>query len=124
MMFNFEWSNESLFYGLYNRTDSFWEGSPMQAEGLPDGEELALLEEFRDQLPATVFTEPAFVPLVSTTRTLDRKVARAASALLDETGWMLGDDGIRRNADGVALTIRFIDDGPAFERIILPLSKT
>lgn len=120
MMFNFEWSNESLFYGLYDRTDSFWEGSPMQAEGLPVGEELALLEELRDQLPATVFTEPAFVPLVSSTRTLDRTVARAASALLNETEWVFGEDGIRRNADGVALTIRFIDDGPAFERIILP----
>ena len=24
MMFNFQWSNETLFYGLYQRTDSFW----------------------------------------------------------------------------------------------------
>ena len=63
MMFNFEWSNETLFYGLYARTDSFWEGAPMQADGLPQGDELALLAEFRDQLPETVFTEPAFAPL-------------------------------------------------------------
>ena len=25
MAFNFEWANESLFYGLYDRTDSFWD---------------------------------------------------------------------------------------------------
>ena len=59
LMFNFEWTNETLFYGLYKRTDSFFENSPMQAEGLPQGEELALLEEFRDQLPPEIFTEPA-----------------------------------------------------------------
>jgi microcin C transport system substrate-binding protein len=41
MMFNFEWTNATLFYGLYNQTDSFWENSPMQAEGLPEGAELA-----------------------------------------------------------------------------------
>ncbi len=35
LMFNFEWTNETLFYGLYQRTDSFFENSPMQAEGLP-----------------------------------------------------------------------------------------
>ncbi|MGI9388548.1 MAG: extracellular solute-binding protein [Boseongicola sp.] len=120
MMFNFEWSNESLFYGLYARTDSFWEGSSMQAEGLLEGEELALLEEFRDQLPSSVFKDPAYVPLVSSTRTLDRSAARAAIALLDEAGWTTGNDGLRRNENGETLTIRFIDDGPAFERIILP----
>jgi microcin C transport system substrate-binding protein len=120
MMFNFEWSNESLFYGLYARTDSFWEGSVMQAAGLPTGEELALLEEFEGRLPPSVFTEPAFAPSVSSTRALDRSAARVASALLDEAGWIIGDDGLRRDASGKVLTIRFIDDGPAFERIILP----
>ena len=51
LMFNFEWTNATLFHELYKRTDSFWENSPMQAEGLPQGEELAVLEQFRDQLP-------------------------------------------------------------------------
>ena len=36
-LFNFEWSNETLFSGLYERTDSFWENTGMQAEGLPEG---------------------------------------------------------------------------------------
>jgi microcin C transport system substrate-binding protein len=58
MMFNFEWSNETLFYGLYDRTDSFWENSTMQAEGPLEGDELAFLEPFRDRLPATVFDRP------------------------------------------------------------------
>ena len=49
--FDFEWSNKTLFYELYNRTDSFFEGGPMQAEGKPTPGELALLEPLADQLP-------------------------------------------------------------------------
>ena len=123
MMFNFEWSNETLFYGSYARLDSFWENAPMQAEGVLEGEELAVLEPYRDQLPETVFTEPAFVPPVSTTSKTDRRLVRAANALLEEAGWTIGDDGLRRNADGEVLSIEFIDDGPAFERIVLPFAE-
>ncbi len=119
-LFNFEWSNETLFYGLYQRTDSFWEGSTMQADGLPKGDELAFLQRFADQLPRRILEVPAFVPPVSSTRALDRAAVRAASGLFDKAGWPIGDDGLRRNAEGEVLTVRFIDDGPAFERIILP----
>lgn len=120
LMFNFEWSNETLFYGLYNRTDSFWENSNLQADGLLEGAELAVLEPFRDQLPETVFSEPAYSPPISTPRKTDRRLVRRAIALLDEAGWMIGDDGKRRNAEGEVLSVQFLEDGPAFERIILP----
>ena len=120
LMFNFEWSNETLFYGLYNRTDSFWEGSNMQAEGMAGGDELALLEEFRADLPEAVFTEPAYSPPVSTTRKTDRGLVREANRLLEEAGWTVGSDGLRRNAAGEVLTLRFVDDSPSFERIVLP----
>ena len=123
MMFNFEWSNETLFYGSYNRLDSFWENSPMQAEGSLEGAELAVLEPYRDQLPETVFTEPAYVPPVSTNRKTDRKLVRRANALLEEAGWIIGDDGKRRNEKGEVLSVTFIDDGPAFERIVLPFAE-
>ena len=120
LMFNFEWSNETLFYGLYQRTDSFWEGSNMQAEGMPEGEELALLEEFRADLSETVFSQPAYTPPASTTSKTDRGHVRAANRLLEDAGWIIGADGIRRNAAGEVLKLEFVDDGPAFERIILP----
>jgi microcin C transport system substrate-binding protein len=120
-MFNFEWSNRTLFYGLYTRTDSFWENSTMQAEGLPEGAELALLEEFRDALPETVFTEPAVTPRVqSADRNLDRATLRAAGRLLDAAGWTVDAQGLRRNADGKTLPVDFLSDSPAFERIVLP----
>ena len=62
LAFDFEWSNQRLFYNLYERTDSFFEGGPMQAEGPPTPGELAVLERFADKLPDGVMTEPAYVP--------------------------------------------------------------
>ncbi|MCV6591519.1 MAG: extracellular solute-binding protein [Silicimonas sp.] len=123
MMFNFEWSNETLFYGLYDRLDSYWENSPLEARGMAEGAELAVLERYRAQLPERIFTEPAYVPAVSSTRKTDRKLVRRANALLEEAGWVIGDDGLRRNGAGEVLSVTFIDDGPAFERIVLPFAE-
>ena len=76
-MFNFEWTDQTLFYGLYDPIVSFWENTWMEAEGLPSEAELALLEPLRDLLPETVFTEEAFaVPLSDPDRALDRRQAR------------------------------------------------
>jgi microcin C transport system substrate-binding protein len=35
LMFNFEWSNQTLFYGLYQRINSVWENTDMEATGAP-----------------------------------------------------------------------------------------
>jgi microcin C transport system substrate-binding protein len=120
LLFNFEWSNESLFYGQYARINSFWENSELAAEGMPSDAELALLEPIADLLPAGVIDGEAVMAPVSGNRTLDRKNLRNASALLDEAGWTVGDDGLRRNAAGETLTIEIIEDSPTFDRVHLP----
>lgn len=120
MMFNFEWSNETLFFGLYNRTDSFFENSPLQAEGLPQGEELALLEKYRDQLPPEVFTEAPFTPTTSGKRQLDRGALRKASDLMTAAGWTVNASGMRVNAKGEPFTFEFIEDQPSMERVLTP----
>jgi microcin C transport system substrate-binding protein len=121
LMFNFEWTNETLFYGLYERTDSFWENTSMQASGPLTGDELATLEPHRDQLLPEVFDQTAYTPPVnSADQQTDRAAIREASRLLEDAGWVVGDDGLRRNADGEVLTLEMIDDSPALERIALP----
>ena len=120
LMFNFEWSNQTLFYGLYARIHSFWENSDRAATGLPNEAELRLLNPLRDQLPPEVFTEPAVLAPPSGERQLDRGNLRRASELLDEAGWLIGDDGIRRNSEGKVLEIEFLEDSPTFARIINP----
>jgi len=119
MVFNFEWSNEALFYGIYRRTDSFWENSYLQADGLPSEEELALLEPLKADLPDGVLTEPAFSPVVSKPSKLDRKTLRAAGKLLDAAGWAVVD-GVRTNAKGEKLEVEILNDSASFERIINP----
>ncbi|MFM2354557.1 MAG: hypothetical protein RLZZ528_293 [Pseudomonadota bacterium] len=120
MMFNFEWSNETLFYGLYTRINGFFDNSELAPSGPPSAEELALLEPLKDQLPAGVLdAEPVMAP-VSGSQQLDRKNLRAASALLDEAGWAVGDDGMRRNARGETLRVEFLEDNPTFDRILNP----
>lgn len=121
MAFDFEWTNKNLFYGLYDRTQSFFENSPMKAEGPPSEEELALLEPYRDQLPADVF-KTADLPPVSNGSGQDRKMLRRASQLLKEAGWTI-QDGKRRNAKGEVLDIEFLIFSPSFERIIAPYVK-
>jgi len=119
MVFNFEWSNKTLFYGIYKRTQSFWENSYLKAKGLPSKAELALLDPLKANLPASVLTEPAFVPQVSKPRQIDRMVLRKAGALLDQAGWKVVN-GIRRNAKGKVLSVEFLNDSPLFERIVNP----
>ncbi len=120
LMFNFEWSNATLFGGLYERTTSFFQNSPMAASGLPEGEELAILDKYRADLPPEIFTEPAWEPAVNRPEKTDRAAIRKASKLLDEAGWTVGPGGLRVNDKGERLSIEFIDDNPSFERITNP----
>ena len=122
LMFNFEWSNETLFYGLYSRINSVWENSWLAAEGAPTEGELAILKPLVDEglLPASILTDAAVMAPSSGERQLDRKNLREASALLDAAGWTVGDDGLRRNAKGETLRVEFLNDSPTFDRVILP----
>lgn len=124
LMVNFEWMNETLFYGLYERPESFWDNSDLKAVGVPSEGELALLQPLVDEglLDASILTDEALIPPVSATsdRPLDRAQLRAASALLDEAGWIAGDDGLRRK-DGEVLSVVFLEQSPQFDRIINPI---
>ncbi len=121
--FDFEWSNSRLFYGLYTRTDSFFEGGPMQAAGKPTPGELALLEPLADQLPPGVIDEAAYVPPVTDGSGRNRRALRESSRLLDEAGWPV-QGGMRRNDKGETLSVVFLDtSGSAFDRITNPYIK-
>ena len=119
-LFNFEWTNQTLFYDSYKRSDSFWENSPMQAEGMISPEEAALLEPYREQLLSSVFDEPAYLPPVLKKSQVDRSALRKANKLLSEAGWKL-DDGILKNKDGLPLKVEFIDDSESWVKILAPI---
>ena len=116
--FDFQWSNKNLFYGLYDRTTSYFENSPMKAVGKPSAEEVALLEPFRARLPKSVFGE-AYVPPVSNASGRDRNLLRQAHVLLNKAGYVM-KDGRRVNAKGEVLNIEFLRSEAGFDRIIVP----
>ena len=122
LMFNFEWSNATLFYGVYERITSYWGNSYLEATGVPSPEEAALLQPLVDDglLDAAILTDEPVMPPVSGARQLDRGNLRKASALLADAGWIVGDDGMRRNAKGELLRVEFLEDSPTFDRVINP----
>lgn len=118
--FDFEWTNKALFYGLYKRTDTVFANTAFVAPaGPPEGAELALLEEYRDQLPDRVFG-PAWKPPVTRGDGKIRKELRVAGKLLEEAGWVIRD-GKRVNESGEQLSLEFLIFSPSFERIISPV---
>ena len=120
LMFNFEWSNSTLFYGLYERINSFWDNSDLKASGLPVNQELQILNKYKSILDASNFSEEVFTFPKSSLKQLDRKNLRQASRLLDDAGWEVGDDGLRRNSEGKTLDVEILNDSQAFDRIINP----
>lgn len=121
LAFDFEWSNKNLFFGLYTRTASYFENSDLKATGLPSPEELALLEPFRDKLPAAVFGEPVSPPVTDGSGN-NRVQLRQATKLLADAGWTQTPQGLR-NAAGQPFSIEILIDSPSFERIVAPYVK-
>ncbi len=123
LMFNFEWSNETLFFGLYERVNSFWENSDLEATGTPTEGEAALLQPLVDDglLDASILTdEVVMAPGNEAADNLPaRRVRREAARLLEEAGWTTGEGGWR-SKDGKRLTMTILGFSPAFDRIINP----
>lgn len=107
--YNFEWTNESLQYGLFNQRASFTQGTPLMATGVPEGAELEFLKSLGDVISPEVLIAPARMPHTSKpARLLDRRNLRYAMALLDEAGWAVDGDGKRRDANGKPLKVTFL----------------
>jgi microcin C transport system substrate-binding protein len=121
LAYNFEWTNESLQYGLFQQRHSFWQGTKLEAKGVPEGRELEILQSLGDLVDPSLLTdEPISAHSSRPDRQNDRRNLRVAMKLLDEAGWIVGSDGVRRDASGQTLKIEFLSDQPTLDRIILP----
>ncbi len=109
LAFNFEWTNQSLLYGLYAPRSSFVQGTHIEAMGVPEGAELEFLQSLGDVVPEDLLAEPVRVMHESNPGNVsDRRNLRQASRLLEEAGWTAGSDGMRRNADGKTLAVNLL----------------
>lgn len=122
LAFDFEWTNKQLFYGAYNRTDSFFSNSDLASTGLPSESELALLEPFREDLPPEVFTTAYQSPVTDGSGN-NRKNIRAAIKLLKEAGWTFKDTELVNAETGKQFQFEILLYSKDFERIVLPYIK-
>lgn len=121
LAFDFEWTNRNMFFNLYDRTQSYFENSPMKAEGEPSAAERALIEGLGVDVDPDVLG-PVPLPPVSDGSGRDRASLQRASKLLDEAGWRIKDKK-RVNEKGEPLTVEFLTFEPNFERIVAPYVK-
>lgn len=118
LAFDFEWTNKSLFYDSYKRSQSFYTNSELASSGLPSSAELALLNPLKDQIPGTVFKQDFQVPTTDGSGN-NRLQLRQAKQLLEQAGWSI-NNGRLMNQQGEQLQIEFLVYDSSFERVINP----
>jgi len=107
LAFNFEYTNESLLFGLSTARSSFVQGTHLEANDLPTGKELAFLQALGDVVPEDVYTVPVYQFHESDgSRLNDLRNLRRARGLLEEAGWTV-TDGIATK-DGMPLTVEML----------------
>jgi microcin C transport system substrate-binding protein len=121
LAFDFEWTNRNIFYGLYTRTESFFENSPMNAVGAPPEAERALLTNLGVNVPDEALG-PAYVPPRTDGSGQDRNLLLEAGKLLDQAGWSI-KNGVRVNAKGELLKLEILNFEPDFDRLTAPYVK-
>src|SRR5438270_4369179 len=109
--FDFEEMNKQLFYNQYRRDNSYFDGLELASSGLPQGEELRILETVRDKVPAEVFTTPYSNPVGGNPEAV-RNNLREATRLLKEAGFEVRDRKLV-DAAGKPVTVEILVQDPS-----------
>jgi len=118
LAYDFEWANAKLFYNQYVRADSYFSNSELAAQGLPEGEELVVLEKYRDQLPDAVFSKQWKPASTLPPHSLRKNLIKARD-LLAEAGWTV-QGGVLKNKKGQVFKLDVLLVQNGFDRIIAP----
>ena len=121
--FDFEWTNTTLFYSAYKRTNSFFENSELASSGIPGGKEFDLLQSFgtinQEFLPPEVYSMEFNPPKTDGSGFMRKELSKATS-LLNESGWELKNGQLINKESGKHFEFEILLVSPAFERIVLP----
>ena len=120
--FDFEWTNRVLFFGQYQRAKSYFNNSEMASRGVPEGEELAVLEKYRERVPEEVFTSAYPVPVTDGSGWPRGNLLKALD-LLRQAGWVVRDMRLVNEQTGEPMSFEILIVSPTFERIMLPLVR-
>jgi microcin C transport system substrate-binding protein len=119
LAFDFEDTNRTLFYGLYQRVDSYFFGTDLASSGLPEGLEREILESVKDKVPASVFTAPYRNPVNGSPDAV-RGNLREAIRLLSEAGYELKGRQLVDKRSGEPFRAEFLGFDQNTERFVLP----
>ena len=116
--FDFEEMNKQLFFGQYQRINSYFEGTELASSGLPEGKELEILETVRDKVPPEVFTKPFKNPVGGSPENV-RANLREATRLLKEGGYEVRNQKLVNAKSGEPFNVEFLTYDPNSERFVL-----
>jgi microcin C transport system substrate-binding protein len=118
--FDFEEMNKQFFFGQYKRINSYFEGTELACSGLPQGEELKILEPLRAKVPPEVFTTPYASPVAGTPEKV-RANLREGMRLMREAGYEVRDHKQANVLTGEVLSVEILSltsDPSGAERFI------
>ncbi|MEO9339172.1 extracellular solute-binding protein [Mesorhizobium sp. SB112] len=117
--FDFETMNRTQSFGLNVRTDSYFVGGDLASSGLPQGAELEILNEYKDQLPPELFTQEFKLPVYETPQS-ERQNLRKAIELFAEAGWKIKDGKMTNEKTGAPFVFEILDSRQGSESTINP----
>ena len=117
--YDFAWTNHNIYYDQYVQPKSYFDPMELASSGLPDGEELEILERFRGRVPSEVFTKE-YLPPISDGSGWPRENFRRALELLADAGWALQDFKLVNQASGQEMSFEFLYAQKSSERTVLP----
>lgn len=120
--FDFEDMNRTLFYNQYQRINSFFMGSDLASSGLPQGKELEILNEVKDQIPPEVFTKEYRNPVSGDPAKL-RDNLREAVKLMKEAGYELRGSRMVNASTGQPFDFEILVDSAAMERVVVTYTQ-
>lgn len=117
LLFDFAWINRNFFFGRYQRTASYFEGSELSARGRPaDATERGLLAPFSDAVRADILDGSESAVTASGTG-LDRDRLRRALELLAQAGWVLKGTELRSRDRGRPFAFEILVTSKEQERL-------
>jgi microcin C transport system substrate-binding protein len=123
--FDFEWMNQKIFIGEFERTQSYFPNTPLAAAGPPSADELKLLEPYKNQLAPETFGPMVVQPSTKPPSSLRHNLTEALR-LFAAAGWH-NRDGVLRNDEGEPFVIEISsasrEQNPYMDPIYLNLSK-
>lgn len=122
-LFDFEWANKNLFFDVYTRTRSFFDGSELAASGNPaDDMERKLLAEFPASVRPDVLAGE-YAPPVSDGSGRDRKFLKEGFNALRKAGFKLKDRRLI-GPDGKQLSFELLLRGKSGQQLAVAWQRT